>query len=63
MYIGELPVERAGRVYYPVFIRVTYEPEPLRLGSSGEAKISTGRDRIIKTITGTNRRRKTPAKK
>jgi len=63
MYIGELPVERAGRVYYPVFIRVTYEPEPLRLGSSGEAKISTGRDRIIRTITGTNRKRKTPAKK
>lgn len=55
MYIGELPVERAGRVYYPVFIRITYEPQPLRLGSSGEARISTGRDRIIRTIMGTNR--------
>ena len=63
MYIGELPVERAGRVYYPVFIRVTHEPQPLRLGSSGEAKISTGRDRIIRTIMGTNRKRKsTPLK-
>ena len=60
MYIGELPVERAGRVYYPVYIRVTYEPQPLRLGSSGEAKISTGRDRIIRTIMGTNRKRKSP---
>ncbi len=62
MYIGELPVERAGRVYYPVFIRITYEPQPLRLGSSGEARISTGRDRIIRTIMGTNRKRKSGGK-
>lgn len=62
MYIGELPVERAGKVYYPVFIRVTYEPQPLRLGSSGEARISTGRDRIIRTIMGTNHKRKSGAK-
>ena len=58
MYISELPQEMAGRVYYPVFIRITHEPQPLRLGSSGEARISTGRDRIIRTIMGTNRKRK-----
>ena len=57
MYISELPQERAGRVYYPVFIRVTNEPQPLRLGSSGEARISTGSDRIIRTILGTNKKR------
>ena len=57
MYISELPQERAGRMYYPVFIRVTNEPQPLRLGSSGEARISTGRDRIIRTILGTNKKR------
>ncbi len=56
MYISELPQERAGRVFYPVFIRVTKEPQPLRLGSSGEARISTGRDRIIRTIMGNNRK-------
>ena len=58
MYISELPEERAGRVYYPVFIKITDEPQPLRLGSSGEARISTGRDRIIRTIMGTNRKRR-----
>ena len=60
MYISELPQERAGRVYYPVFIRVTHAPDDLtlRLGSSGEARISTGRDRIIRTIMGTNRKRR-----
>ena len=57
MYISELPQERAGKVCYPVFIRITHEPQPLRLGSSGEARISTGRDRIIRTIMGTNKKR------
>ncbi len=57
MYISELPEERAGKVYYPVFIRITQEPQPLRLGSSGEARINTGRDRIIRTILGTNKKR------
>ncbi len=60
MYISELPQERAGKVYYPVFIKVTKAPEnlTLRLGSSGEARISTGRDRIIRTILGTKRNRR-----
>lgn len=63
-YISELPQERAGRMYYPVFINITYSPENLvlRLGSSGEARISTGRDRIIRTIMGTNRKRRSSAK-
>ena len=60
MYISELPQERAGRMYYPVFVKITHSPEnlTLRLGSSGEARISTGRDRIIRTIMGTNRKRR-----
>ena len=57
MYISELPQERAGKVCYPVFIRITREPQPLRLGSSGEARISTGRDRIIRTIMGIGKKR------
>lgn len=63
LYISELPQERAGRVYYPVFIKVTYEPRPLRLGSSGEARISTGRDRIIRTIMGTHRKKRSSTPK
>ncbi|MBE6367327.1 MAG: HlyD family efflux transporter periplasmic adaptor subunit [Lentisphaerae bacterium] len=65
MYISELPQERAGRVYYPVYIKVTHAPDDklvLRLGSSGEARISTGRDRIIRTIMGTNRKRRSGVK-
>ncbi|MFA7231921.1 MAG: HlyD family efflux transporter periplasmic adaptor subunit [Victivallaceae bacterium] len=53
--IGELPETRAGRSYYPVKIIITKEPKPLRLGSSGEAYIIIGRERIITCITGWNK--------
>ena len=54
MYVGELPRESGGRRYYPVFIRITEEPVPLRIGSSGYAKISVGESRMILWLTGTD---------
>jgi multidrug resistance efflux pump len=47
MHIGGMPEIRAGQNYYPVQILLTEEPQPLRLGSTGEANIATGKARII----------------
>jgi len=52
LYIGELPEERGGRMMYPVFILITEEKLPLRIGSTGEAQITVGRSRIITNLTG-----------
>ncbi len=55
LYVGELPEERGGKTVYPVFILMTDEPQPLRLGSTGEAKITVGASRIITNLTGMTR--------
>ncbi|WP_176011964.1 HlyD family secretion protein [Victivallis sp. Marseille-Q1083] len=50
--IEELPETRGDRTYYRVRILIEDEPYPLRLGSTGEAEIITGRNRIIRFLTG-----------
>ncbi len=53
--IAELPETRAGSSYYRVKIIITGEPQPLRLGSTGEAYIIIGRERIIYILSGWRR--------
>ncbi|MDD5697291.1 MAG: HlyD family efflux transporter periplasmic adaptor subunit [Victivallaceae bacterium] len=53
--IGGMPEVRAGRNYYPVRILLTKEPYNLRLGSTGEAYIVTGKTRIILGLSGWSR--------
>ncbi len=53
--VNELPVEKAGRYYYPVEVLVTEEPYNLKLGSGAEVMISTGRERIIVCLLGLDR--------
>jgi multidrug resistance efflux pump len=50
--IDELPITRGSINYYPVKVLLTKEPQPLRLGSTGEAEIITGRERIIYGLAG-----------
>ncbi len=50
--IGELPEQRGSRNMYPVRIILTKEPQPVRLSSTGEAWIITGRERIIYVLSG-----------
>lgn len=52
--VSELPVKKDGTQYYPVEILVTEEPYNLKLGSSAEVMIITGRDRIIVCLLGLN---------
>ena len=52
MYVGVLPEERGGKIFYQVFIRITDEPRELRIGSTGNAKISVGKSKIIAWLTG-----------
>ncbi|QSH40172.1 HlyD family efflux transporter periplasmic adaptor subunit [Lentisphaerota bacterium ZTH] len=52
MDIEELPETRPDGKHYPVIIKLTSEPMPLRLGSTGEASIITGRERIICRLLG-----------
>ena len=54
MYIGVLPEERGGQSFYQVFVRITDEPKELRIGSTGNAKISVGKSKIIAWLTGTD---------
>jgi multidrug resistance efflux pump len=54
--IAELPVEINGSHFYPVEIAVTDEPYTLKLGSSAEVLIVTGRQRIISAFLGLDRR-------
>lgn len=54
MYVGVLPEDRNGKSFYQVFIRITDEPKPLRIGSTGNAKISVGSSRMISWLTGTD---------
>ncbi len=50
--IYQLPVPVNGINHYPVKIVLTYEPQPLRFGSSCEVTIITGRERIIFALLG-----------
>ncbi len=52
--IRQLPEEVNGKYYYPVEIAVTVERMELRLGSSADVEIITGKTRIIKYISGMN---------
>lgn len=54
-HIGGMPEVRAGQNYYPVRVLVTREPQALRLGSTGEAYIATGKARIIFCLSGWNK--------
>ncbi len=53
--IGGMPEVRAGQNYYPVKVLITKEPQALRLGSTGEAYIATGKARIIFCLSGWNK--------
>ena len=55
MHIGGMPEFRGGQNYYPVRIMLTKEPHPLRLGSTGDAYIVTGKARIILCLSGWNK--------
>ena len=55
MHIGGMPEVRAGQNYYPVKLMLTKEPQALRLGSTGEAYIATGKARIIFCLSGWNK--------
>ncbi len=55
LHIGGMPEVRGGSNYYPVKIMLTREPRSLRLGSTGEAYIITGKTRIIFYLSGWNR--------
>jgi HlyD family secretion protein len=55
LHIGGMPELRAGQNYYPVKIMLTKEPQALRLGSTGEAYIATGKARIIFCLSGWNK--------
>lgn len=52
MQIGGMTQSKEGQNYYPVKILLTKEPEKLRLGSTGQAYIETGKDRIIFCLSG-----------
>ncbi|MDD5596650.1 MAG: HlyD family efflux transporter periplasmic adaptor subunit [Victivallaceae bacterium] len=54
-HIGGMPEVRAGQNYYPVKVILTKEPQRLRLGSTGEAYIATGKARIIFCLSGWNK--------
>jgi len=54
LHIGGMPEVRGGQNYYPVKIVLTKEPHALRLGSTGEAYIATGKARIIFSLSGWN---------
>lgn len=55
LHIGGMPEVRAGQNYYPVKLMLTKEPQALRLGSTGEAYITTGKARIIFCLSGWNK--------
>ena len=55
LHIGGMPEVRAGQNYYPVKIMIVKEPQALRLGSTGEAYIVTGKERIIFCLSGWNK--------
>lgn len=52
--IGEIPVKKGESFYYPVEIAITDEPYNLKLGSTAEIMIVTGRERIISCLLGLN---------
>lgn len=52
--VRDLPVRDGTAVKYPVDVVVTDEIRELKLGSTADLSITTGRDRIIKVILGLN---------
>lgn len=52
--IDEMPVKKNDTFYYPVEIAITDEPYNLKLGSTAEIMIVTGRERIISCLLGLN---------
>ena len=54
LQIDELPVKKNDTFYYPVEIAITDEPYNLKLGSTAEIMIVTGRERIIACLLGLN---------
>lgn len=55
LHIGGMPEVRGRQNYYPVKVMLTKEPHALRLGSTGEAYIVTGKARIIFCLSGWNK--------
>ncbi len=53
--VEQLPVKQGNTNFYPVKILVTKEPNPLKLGSTGNVEIIAGRDRIISCLLGLNK--------
>ncbi len=53
--VEELPIKVGEQNVYPVKILLTREPRKLKLGSTGNIDIITGRDRIISCLLGLNR--------
>ena len=54
LLIDEMPVKKNDTFYYPVEIAITDEPYNLKLGSTAEIMIVTGRERIISCLLGLN---------
>lgn len=52
--VSELPVKKENTNLYPVEVLVTHEPYELKLGSSAEIMISTGKASIIVCLLGLN---------
>ena len=50
--IDEIPEDIGGKMYYKVRSEITVEPQPLRLGSTGQGEIIAGRGRIIRYLFG-----------
>lgn len=48
--VRELPVEKLGKSMFPVEVMITKEPYELKLGSTAEAEIITGRQKIIEGL-------------
>ncbi len=54
LMIDEMPVKKNDTFYYPVEIAITEEPYNLKLGSTAEIMIVTGKERIISCLLGLN---------
>ena len=52
LQIAELPVKKRNSFCYPVEVLITEEPYSLKLGSTAEIMIITGRERIISAVLG-----------
>jgi multidrug resistance efflux pump len=57
LQIAELPVRKQNSFCYPVEVLLTREPYDLKLGSTAEIMIITGKERIISAVLGLNDKR------